>query len=80
MGSRNRFKNNKNRNQFGQSVKVGESTSSNSNVLLGGLNRNEKSKRLREIRESQKYRNNLKEKLYDPRSNLKFVNFNDSLN
>ena len=62
MSSRNRFKNNKNKNQFGQNVKVGESTSSNSNVLLGGLNRNEKSKRLREIRESQKYRNNLKEK------------------
>ena len=62
MGSRNRFKNNKNKNQFGQSVKVGESTSSNSNVLLGGLNRNQKSQRLREIRESQKYRNDLKEK------------------
>ena len=62
MSSRNRFKNNKNKNQFGQSVKVGESTSSNSNVLLGGLNRNEKSQRIREIRESQKYRNNLKEK------------------
>ena len=62
MGSRNRFKNNKNKNQFGQSVKVGENTNPNSNVLTGGLNRNQKSKRLREIRESQKYRNNLKEK------------------
>ena len=62
MSSRNRFKNNKNKNQFGQNVKVGESTSSNSNVLTGGLNRNEKSKKLREIRESQKYRNNLKQK------------------
>ena len=63
MSSRNRFKNNKNKNQFGQNVKVGESTSSNSNVLTGVLNRNEKSQRIRNVRESEKYRNNLKEKL-----------------
>ena len=62
MSSRNRFKNNKNKNQFGQSVKVGENTNPNSNVLTGGLNRNQKSQRLNEIRESRKYRNNLKEK------------------
>ena len=44
MSSRNRFKNDKNKNQFGQNVKVGENTNSNSNVLTGGLNRDEKSK------------------------------------